>query len=266
MAADILDQILAYKRTEVAARKTVSPASALNAAVAAAPAVRPFQQALLAAPSPAIIAEIKRASPSKGLIRSDFDPPALASAYAAGGAVCLSVLTDGPSFQGHDSFVLAARSASGLPVLRKEFLIDPYQVLESRALGADCILLIMAAVDDVVAADLTATAFGLGMDVLVEVHDEAELERALRLDRRSMIGVNNRDLRSFVTDLQVSCRLARLIPQGQLLVSESGIGTRADIDLLLAHGAGAFLVGESLMRQEDVTQALRHLRGTNENT
>jgi indole-3-glycerol phosphate synthase len=255
--SDILARIAAYKREEVDARKRARPVVDLGEA----PPLRPFKAALqsMATPGrPALIAEIKKASPSKGLIRSDFDPPALASAYRRGGAACLSVLTDGPSFQGDDAYLAQAREASGLPVLRKDFLLDPWQVAESRALGADCILVILAMVDDSVAADLLAEARRLGMDALVETHDEAEVERALALSA-DLIGVNNRDLRSFVVDLAVTERLAARITPHALLVAESGVFTAEDARRLAAVGASAVLVGESLMRQPDVTAATRAL-------
>lgn len=258
MSENALTRILAYKAEEVAARKAAYARADVEAAAAAASQPRGFADALAAAPGPALIAEIKKASPSKGLIRADFDPPALARAYAAGGAHCLSILTDGPSFQGDDSYLVAARAAVALPCLRKEFMVDPWQVAEARALGADAILVIMAAVDDALAADLVSEATRYGMDALIEVHDEAELDRALALPAR-LIGVNNRDLRSFVTDLGVTERLAARLPADRLLVAESGIAAPADIARLTACGAKAFLVGESLMRQADVTAATRTL-------
>jgi indole-3-glycerol phosphate synthase len=260
---DILAQIAEYKRVDVAGRKAARPQAQVEAAAASATPPRGFATALSARASPghlALIAEIKKASPSKGLIRADFDPPALARAYAEGGAACLSVLTDGPSFQGDDADLVAARAAVTLPCLRKDFLVDPWQVAESRALGADAILVILAMVDDILAAELLSEAARLGMDALVEVHDEVEMDRAGQLGAR-LVGVNNRDLRSFVTDLAVTERLAAQRPENAQLVTESGIFTRADAERLSHSGAIAMLVGESLMRQPDVTAATRDLLG-----
>ncbi|NEX92692.1 indole-3-glycerol phosphate synthase TrpC [Caulobacter sp. 17J65-9] len=259
--SDVLARIADYKRQEVAERKAARSQDAVERAAAAASAPRGFQRALETAFRPgrlALIAEIKKASPSKGLIRADFDPPSLARAYEAGGAACLSVLTDAPSFQGADEYLAAARDAVALPCLRKEFLVDPWQVAESRALGADAILVILAMIDDALAGELMAEAARLGMDALVEVHDEAEMARAGRLGSR-LVGVNNRDLRSFHVDLAVTERLAPMAPADALLVTESGVFTHEDAARLSACGARAMLVGESLMRQADVTEATRDL-------
>ena len=261
MRQDILASIAAYKREEVAARRAALTAGHLADRIAAGPPPRGFRNALLAARAPGrlpLIAEIKKASPSKGLIRADFDPAAIARAYAEGGAACLSVLTDAPSFQGRDENLALARAAAALPALRKDFLVDPWQVAESRALGADAILVILAMVDDSLAADLMAEAAGLGMDVLVETHDEGEIERAETLGA-DMIGINNRDLRTFETDLAVTERLASKIRVNTLIITESGIFTSADAVRLERAGAGAMLVGESLMRQADVAAATRAL-------
>jgi indole-3-glycerol phosphate synthase len=259
--SDILARIAVYKRAEVAERKAATAQARMDAKARAASPPRGFRRALEAAHAPgrlALIGEIKRASPSRGLIREDFNPIQLARAYQKGGAACLSILTDGPSFQGADGYLADARSAVSLPCLRKEFIIDPWQVAESRALGADCILVILAMLEDDVAREIMAEAARFGMDALVEAHDEMEIERAGAL-RADLIGVNNRDLRTFEVDLGATERLARLAPAGALLVTESGIFTPADAARLERAGAGAMLVGESLMRQADVAEATRAL-------
>ena len=259
---DVLARIAAYKREDVAARKAATSQDAVEALARAASAPRGFRAALERVGEetgrPALIAEIKKASPSKGLIRPDFDPPALARAYQAGGAACLSVLTDGPSFQGDDAYLAAAREAVALPCLRKDFLIDPWQVAESRALGADCILIILAMVDDALAAELLAEAGRFGMDALIETHDEAEMARACGLGG-DLVGINNRSLRTFEVDLETTERLAILSPVRALLVAESGIFTSDDVERVAQAHAQAVLVGESLMRQDDVTAATRTL-------
>jgi indole-3-glycerol phosphate synthase len=264
--SDILEKIAAYKREEVAARKAARSQDevekAAEWAILASPP-RGFHRALLGAQAPsrlALIAEIKKASPSRGLIRPDFDPPALALAYQTGGATCLSILTDGPSFQGCDDYLTAARNAVALPCIRKDFMVDPWQVAESRALGADCILVIMAMIDDILAGELMSEARRFGMDVLVETHDEAEMARAAALGA-DLVGVNNRDLRTFQVDLSITERLAAQKPANALLVTESGIFTPVEAERLQRAGAGAMLVGESLMRQADVTAATRALLG-----
>jgi indole-3-glycerol phosphate synthase len=260
MMSDILAKICDDKRAHVARRKQVCPLSELESRAKAASATRGFADALRSTSREGygLIAEIKKASPSKGLIRADFDPPALARAYSDGGACCLSVLTDEPYFQGRDEFLTDVRASCSLPALRKDFMIDLYQITEARALGADCVLLIMAALDDNLAMEMETAAFELGMDVLIEVHDEKELDRALRL-KSPLLGVNNRNLKTMVTDLTTSERLAGLAPSDRLLISESGLNSPGDLARMAAVGARCFLIGESLMRQGDVARATKSL-------
>lgn len=264
--ADILDRILESKRALVGQRRQRRPLALLEAGLGDAPVPRGFARSLAArleAHGCALIAEIKKASPSRGLIRAGFDPQALARAYHEGGAACLSVLTDEPFFQGSDADLEAARRAVPLPVLRKDFTLDPYQVVEARLLGADCILLILAALDDALARDLASLAAELGMDVLIEVHDLAELERALRIDA-PLLGINNRNLKTLEVDLATTERLAPLVPADRLLVAESGLYHHRDLERLAAAGARCFLVGEALMRERDVAAATRALLGRTE--
>jgi len=259
--ANKLVEICEVKRAHVAARRAAVGLAELEAQARGQTPPRGFRAALeakSAAGGFGLIAEIKKASPSKGLIRADFDPPVHARDYQAGGAACLSVLTDEPYFQGADAYLVAARAACDLPCLRKDFMVDPWQVLEARALGADAILIIVAALDDGAMAEIEDTAIGLGMDVLVEVHDDAEFDRALKL-RSRLIGVNNRDLRDFTVDLARTTELADRAPPGCTFVSESGLGSKAELDRLAGHGVRAFLVGESLMRQPDLVAATRRL-------
>ncbi|GAA3796038.1 indole-3-glycerol phosphate synthase TrpC [Qipengyuania pelagi] len=260
MTMNKLDEICATKREEVADRRSRSTIGDLDAAALMQSAPRGFEAALRKASRDGfgLIAEIKKASPSKGLIRAEFDPADHARAYEAGGATCLSVLTDAPYFQGHEDYLMQARAACALPVLRKDFMVDPWQVAEARAIGADAILIIVAALDDTEMAEIEAAAIERRMDVLVEVHDEAEMDRAAKLNSR-LIGVNNRDLKTFTTDLATTERLAALAPQNTLLVGESGIASHDDCQRLARSGVRSFLVGESLMRQADVTAATRTL-------
>ncbi|WP_299785496.1 indole-3-glycerol phosphate synthase TrpC [uncultured Marivita sp.] len=260
MSATILDTIKAYKLEEVAADKARVPLSEIEAAAKAASPVRPFGAALRTAQVTGygLIAEVKKASPSKGLIRADFEPATLAQAYEAGGATCLSVLTDTPSFQGDKSYLVVARAATSLPALRKDFMYDTYQVAEARSLGADCILIIMASVSDAQAAELEDAATAWGMDALIEVHDRDELDRALEL-KSPLIGVNNRNLKTFETTLETTRELSKHVPNDRMLISESGLFTPADLANMASHGARSFLIGESLMRQADVAEATRAL-------
>jgi len=256
----MLDRILETKRAEVAARKATTSLADIDAGIARMSKPRGFRAALDAKPGYALVAEVKKASPSKGLIRADFDPVAHARAYEAGGAACLSVLTDEKWFQGADAYLTAARDTVSIPVLRKDFMVDPWQSTEARAIGADCILIIVAALDDVQMAEIEASALECGMDVLVEVHDAHEMERALKLKSR-LIGVNNRDLRDFTVDFNRTYELVSRAPKDCTFVAESGLTTRAELDAMAEHDIRCFLIGEALMRQDDVEAATRALVG-----
>ncbi len=260
--SDVLERICKGKREHVARRKVLLPLAEIEQLAKSAAPPRGFANALKKKVDQgryALIAEIKKASPSVGLIRADFDPPTLAQAYEAGGAACLSVLTDTPSFQGEDAFLAAARNACSLPCLRKDFMVDPYQIAESRALGADCILLILAALDDGLAAEMEAQAFDYGMDVLIETHDAKELDRALTRLRSPLVGINNRNLKTLKVDISTAETLAPLIPKDRMAVAESGLSTPADLSRMAKAGAMCFLIGESLMRQSDPARATEAL-------
>lgn len=259
-APDVLRKIAAYKAEEVEALRDDISIEDLRDIARDLPAPRGFAKAIQSTTGPALICEVKKASPSKGIIREDFDPVAIARAYAEGGAACLSVLTDGPGFQGSNAIFKQVRGATDLPLLRKDFMLDPIQIAESAAMGADCILVIMAMIDDDTARALMDEAAALGMDALVETHDEAELERAIALGA-TLIGINNRDLRTFDTTVDTFTRLAPKVPEGATLIAESGIFTKADIEQLASDGAQGYLIGESLMRQDDVAEAVRGLLG-----
>jgi len=259
--SDILDKILAHKKKEVALRKSGVSQLELEQQIAQLPPTRGFAKALIQQAQrgkPAVIAEIKKASPSKGLIRANFNPAEIAVSYESGGATCLSVLTDSAFFQGHDEYLIQAREACQLPIIRKDFVLDPYQVYEARAIGADCILLIVAALDSQQLHELASAAEEVGLDVLVEVHDEEELQRALALNT-SLVGINNRDLRNFTTSLSTTTALLPLIPEDRIVVTESGIHSREDVQLMLSHGVFGFLVGEAFMRADDPGSRLKEL-------